>query len=260
MTDYGFITLHRKIKDSAIYSDSQAVHLWVHLLLKANHKDNEFVHNGKLVNVKRGQMITGRDKLAAETGINSSKIQRLLKLFQDMQMIEQQTNSKNRLISITNYHLYQSGEQQMNSKRTTNEQQVNTNNNDKQCNNNDNNEYIPFDDFWMNYPRKTDKAKAKAKWENMKVTDETYQKIVNHCTVAYQDTDKQYIPHATTYLNGKRWEDEIVIKPIQQNKLSRGEQLEQQARELFGTHKPDNKPIHQNGGFIRGEVVLEHKK
>ena len=130
----GFITLHRKIKDSAIWSDSQAVHLWVHLLLKANHADNSFILNGKLITVKRGQTITGRRRLCDETGIPESKIQRLLKLFETLRMIEQQANNKNRLISITNYHSYQSGEQQANNRRTTGEQLVNTNNND----NNDN--------------------------------------------------------------------------------------------------------------------------
>ncbi len=35
--------LHRKFKESPIYSDSQAVHLWVHLLMMANHKDNSLV-------------------------------------------------------------------------------------------------------------------------------------------------------------------------------------------------------------------------
>ena len=142
MTEFGFIVLHRKIKDSAIYSDSQAVHLWLHLLIKANHKDKDFVLNGQLVTVKRGQTLTGRRRLSVETGIAESKIQRLLKLFENLHMIEQQTNSKNRLISITNYHSYQSGEQQTNSKRTASEQQVNTNNND----NNDNKLFTSSDD------------------------------------------------------------------------------------------------------------------
>lgn len=135
MTDQGFIAVHRKIKDSAIWSDSQAVHLFIHLLLKANHKDNEFVQNGALVKVKRGQFVTGRRRLSDETGISESKIQRLLSLFESLNMIEQQTNSKNRLVSITNWSKYQIGEQQTNSKRTASEQQVNTDNND---NNEDN--------------------------------------------------------------------------------------------------------------------------
>jgi len=130
----GYISLHRKFKENPIYSDSQAVHLWIHILILANHKDNQFVFNGSLVSVKRGQLITGRRSLEEQTGISESKIQRLLKLFEELKMIEQQMNSKSRLISITNYHLYQSSEQQTNSKRTAREQHVNTNNND----NNDN--------------------------------------------------------------------------------------------------------------------------
>ena len=131
----GWIMLHRKIQDSAIWSDSQAVHLWVNLLLKANHADNEFMRNGALIKVKRGQVLTGRKSLSAETGINESKIQRLLKVFEKCHMIEQQANNRSRLLSILNYDQYQASEQQANNKRTASEQPVNTNNNDNNYNN-----------------------------------------------------------------------------------------------------------------------------
>lgn len=61
------------------------------------------------------------------------------------QQIEQQTSTKNRLITIINWNEYQQSEQQIeqqvNSNRTTSEQQVNTNKNDnnvimKEINNN----------------------------------------------------------------------------------------------------------------------------
>jgi hypothetical protein len=126
----GWIKLHRKIKDSAIWSDSQAVHLWVHLLLKVNHAPKEVIKGETVYNIKRGQTLTGRKVLSAETGINESKIQRLLKLFVKCKMIEQQTNNANRLVSVLNYESYQVGEQQTNNERTTNEQQTNTNKND----------------------------------------------------------------------------------------------------------------------------------
>ena len=129
MSNHGWISLHRKIQDTPIYSDSHAVHLWVHLLLKANHQDKEFLFNGVMQSVKRGQLLTGRKALSSETGINESKIQRLLKTFETCQMIEQQANNKSRLISITNYDSHQASEQQVNNTRTTDEQQVNTNNN-----------------------------------------------------------------------------------------------------------------------------------
>jgi len=125
----GWIMIHRKIKESSIWTDSQAVHLWLTLLINANHAENEFLQNGSLVRVKRGQVLTGRKALSAETGINESKIQRLLKTFEKCHMIEQLTNNRSRLISILNYDQYQASEQPVNNQRTTNEQQMNTNNN-----------------------------------------------------------------------------------------------------------------------------------
>ncbi len=125
----GYIAIHRQIVDSSFYKDSQAVHLWLHLIMKANHKDKCFMMNGSEITVKRGQLITGRKALSLETGIQESKIQRLLKAFEKCHMIEQQTNNRNRLITVLSYDSFQAGEQQMNNKRTTDEQQVNTNNN-----------------------------------------------------------------------------------------------------------------------------------
>ena len=145
----GWIAIHRKFMESAIYKDSQAVHLWLHLLLKANHQGNQFIQGLKVYEVKRGEILTGRKALSSETGINESKIQRLLKLFEKCHMIEQQTNNVNRLISILKYDNYQTSEQQMNNKRTTNEQQVNTNNNvnNKNNENNKRKENFPIPDF-----------------------------------------------------------------------------------------------------------------
>lgn len=134
----GWVATHRKLKESSFYKDSQAVHLWIHLLISANHRDAQVVRGNKVYEVKRGQLLTGRKLLSSETGINESKLQRLLKVFEKCHMIEQQTNNVNRLISILNYDEYQTSEQQVNNKRTASEQQVNTNNNDNNDNNNRN--------------------------------------------------------------------------------------------------------------------------
>jgi len=131
----GWIKLHRKIKDKGWYQKSDYVHLWIHLLLEANHKGKEFMWNGEIKALKAGQFITGRKSISKETNISESKIQRVLKCFENEQQIEQQTTNKFRLITIKNWHEYQNNEQpfeqQVNNKRTTSEQQVNTNKNEK---------------------------------------------------------------------------------------------------------------------------------
>lgn len=126
MENKTWIKLYRKIKEKGWYQDSECVHLWVHILIKANHEEKEFMWNGSFKKTKRGEFITGRKKLSLETGINESKIERVLKLFEKEQQIEQQKNNKYRLIKVLNYNNYQSREQQMNIQRTTGEQQANT--------------------------------------------------------------------------------------------------------------------------------------
>lgn len=140
----GFIKLFRCIEDSFFWNDSQAVHLWIQLLLSANHRDKEMLLSGEKVIIKSGHFVCSRNTLSLKTGINESKVQRILKVFESEQMIEQQMNSKYRMISISNWNKYQGSEQvneqQMNSKRTADEQQMNTNNNNKNDKNEENKE------------------------------------------------------------------------------------------------------------------------
>lgn len=126
----GFIRVYRSLENKAWYKKSEYVHLWVHLFIKATRKDKEDWFNGQPIMLRPGQFITGRKKLSSETGIQESKIERILKVFQNDQQIEQLGGNLSRLISINNWHLYQNveqpNEQQMNNGRTTDEQQVNT--------------------------------------------------------------------------------------------------------------------------------------
>ena len=73
-----------------------------------------------------------------------------------------------------------------------------------------------FDEFWMLYPRKVAKASARKAWK--KLTEEQQllaaKSISNHCQYwKAKETALDYIPHASTWLNQERWEDELVIEP-----------------------------------------------
>jgi hypothetical protein len=126
----GWIKMYRAMTEKAWYHDSRAVHLWVHLLLKANHSEGrETMFSGKVIKLKRGQFISGRHALSKETGIDVSKVVRTLELFKNEKQIEQQTSNKNSLFTIVSWDKYQQSEQQSeqqtDSKRTTNGQQTN---------------------------------------------------------------------------------------------------------------------------------------
>lgn len=71
-----------------------------------------------------------------------------------------------------------------------------------------------FKRFWSIYPRHTNKKKAFDVFVK-KCTDETVLQKMLSAIVEQKKTEQwqniKYIPHATTWLNGERWEDEINI-------------------------------------------------
>jgi uncharacterized protein YdaU (DUF1376 family) len=75
-----------------------------------------------------------------------------------------------------------------------------------------------FPKFWALYPRKQDKAKAQKAWAKLKVTNDLFALIAKGLSAQVVSTDwlkdgGKYIPMPTTWLNGKRWEDEISAAP-----------------------------------------------
>ena len=143
----GYIAVHRKMLDNPIVcKDTEHMAVWMYLLLNATHTNYDVFFKGNRITLQPGQLLTGRKSIAKQLKVNESKVQRILKLFESEQQIEQQTSNQNRLISIVRWTDYQKNgqqtEQQMNNKRTTDEQQMNTNNNVKKVNN-DNKDIYP---------------------------------------------------------------------------------------------------------------------
>lgn len=126
----GWVKVHRALSDHLIAADPSALSVWIHLLLLANHRETKRMINGRIIAIQPGQLITSRKSLSARTGVNESKIERVLTMLKNEQQIEQHGTSKFRVISIVNWAQYQfdeqQNEQQENSKRTAGEQQVNT--------------------------------------------------------------------------------------------------------------------------------------
>ncbi|CDH23776.1 hypothetical protein [Xenorhabdus bovienii] len=95
----GFALMYRQIMDCDFYKkDSEAVHLWLHLILKANSKPGVVDSDIGEVLLSRGQLMTSRPKLCAETGIGDNKMRALLRSFKSKGMIS--TESKNNNFSI----------------------------------------------------------------------------------------------------------------------------------------------------------------
>ena len=69
---------------------------------------------------------------------------------------------------------------------------------------------VLFDQFWNLYPRKTSKQSASKAFAKLK--DEDQQAAINNIARLYAETPVQFVPHAATYLNQGRWEDQAIAR------------------------------------------------
>lgn len=104
----GFALIHRQFMDSKLYKDSQAVHLFLHLILKANHSPAVVNTDIGEMLVERGQLITGRPKLVSETFIPDNKVKSLLRSFEGNGMIRIESKGRKfSLITVLKYDDFQ---------------------------------------------------------------------------------------------------------------------------------------------------------
>jgi len=134
----GWVKLYRSLLDWEWYDDINTKVLFIHLLLKANHKERAY--KGMLI--KRGELVTGRIVLSAELGLTEQQIRTSLNKLKSTNEITIKTTNKNSVVSIVNYDLYQdiendqpteqpTGNQRITNKQPTDNQQVTTNKNVK---------------------------------------------------------------------------------------------------------------------------------
>lgn len=77
-----------------------------------------------------------------------------------------------------------------------------------------------FAEFWQSYPRKVAKPQATKAWKALKLNASAIGALMAGLQRAkqsdqWQRDDGKFIPHPATWLNGRRWEDEIVLQPQQ---------------------------------------------
>lgn len=177
----GWIKIHRKFLSWQWFAKSEAVHLFLYLLLKANHKDSQW----QGIDIKRGQFISSLGKISAETGISIQTIRTLLNKFEKTNEIIVKSTNKNSLITICKYDCYQDETEETNkqltNKQQTTNKQLTTNKNDKK----EKNEKELLLDKWVSYRKQIKKPIQEAtqqtilnKMENF--TEEQCKFVINN--------------------------------------------------------------------------------
>lgn len=154
----GWIKIHRQITEWEWYDEPNTFRLFFHLLLKANHKPNKY--RGVMIEI--GQIMTGFDRLASETGLTLQKVRTSINRLKSTDEITVESSTQGTIIQIVNYSKYQvaTDEQQTDNKPATGEQQtdnkpITTNKNDNNVDNenNDKEKNIPSEQDFLNYAK-----------------------------------------------------------------------------------------------------------
>lgn len=166
----GWIKIHRKFLDWEWFNKSEAVHLFLYMLLKANHKDNKWQGN----DVKRGQFISSLGNISSATGITIQQIRTILKKLEKTNEIVVKSTSQFTIVTICKYECYQDEEETTN-KPTTNHQQTTnkqstTNKNDKK----EKNEKEVILDSWIEYRKSAKKTLTQQSIKSILVKMENY--------------------------------------------------------------------------------------
>jgi len=98
-----------------------------------------------------------------------------------------------------------------------------------------------FTKFWFLYPRKTNCEKAKLSFN--KLTKSEIILALRDIKTRYKGVEKQFIPHATTYINGKRWQDERIISS---SRKTSGTEVKSVLQQIAQQHKDSGKSRYSN--------------
>ena len=135
----GWVKIYRELQEWEWYTKPEMVHLYIHLLLSANHTTVKW----QGVTVKRGQLVTSISQLSKNTGLSVQSIRTCLARLKSTSEITIESTKAYTLITICNYGRYIEKDSESNkasnkasNKQPTNQKQsankrLTTNKNDK---------------------------------------------------------------------------------------------------------------------------------
>ena len=229
----GYFKLYRELLNKPIWlnsSNEQRVIL-ITLLAMANWKETEWDYYGEKIKLNPGQFIASAP--AIKERCNSSeitimKIRTALERFEKLDFLTVSLTGKStrsgKLITIVNWRLYQSNEEEdnrqnnrQNNKEITDRQPTDNRHIKEEGKELKEDKEKGFERFWELYPSKRKKPVARIAWMNMRVHSEEQYALINAAVERYKKTNQwqeengRYIPDPDTFLQDERWTDEIKL-------------------------------------------------
>lgn len=103
----------------------------MYCLLKASHKEHEQLIGDSIVQLKQGQLATGRNAISAATGLTPQNVKTAISKLKTLGILTSKPTNKYSIISIVNWDCHQQDNQQVTNSQPASNQQVTTNKNVK---------------------------------------------------------------------------------------------------------------------------------
>lgn len=219
----GYIKVWRKIEDSGLLHMPNTLALFMFMLFNAMYKDCKVGTSTGVIELKRGQYISGRKKLSTDLEQSEREIRTSLDRLVNLEILTIKTTNKYSIYTVVNYEKYQANDQQTTStetnKRPANDQQTTTKEELKNLNIKEKT-YTPlFEAFWSAYPsnRKAAKKSCAATWERKKL-DRIADKIIADVKAKIVVWG-EFNPAPLTYINQERWLDGAITSQQSSDEL-----------------------------------------
>ncbi len=270
----GWIKLHRRLLDWEWYDDVNTFRLFIHCMLKANHKPRKY--RGKLI--PAGTFLTSRELLSSETGLTPRQVRTSLNRLKTTNELTIKSTRQGTVIQVVKYNDYQGSDQrndqQATNKRPTNDQRTTSNKNDNNYNNekNDKNTHLGesennFDSYkepsmkvadvleispeevdniqndfytWYKlYDKDKGKQQAQREWSNLNEKERA--KCLEVVQDYVQKTTKRFRKDPQNYLMNKAFNDEIIDQTKNDSKNGKSKFAEsiEQAKRNFDQYEKD---------------------
>lgn len=236
----GYIKAYRCLLDSREFQNDGLFKVWMWCLLRANYKERWVsLPSGRgytEVHLLPGQFVTGRESASRELSMKPSTVYDRLRKLANTQNIVIDSNNQYSVITICNWDKYQSleeieqqpNQQPTNSQPTAIRQPSDTDKKDKKDKKEKNSILLSlFNEFYSTYPKKVGREAALKAWlKNRDVITSEYETIIASLKKQIPLwTEKQFIPNPATWINGKRWNDELIQRESLSKKCKEDEML-----------------------------------
>lgn len=218
----GYIRIARNLWSDEAFADApfSEREAWVWLIAEASWKPRKKRVGDVVVSLERGQLAHSTRFLADTWSWSHSKTRRYLDRIEKLDLIRRETDTGVSVITLCNYEKYQGDAQTSDTDAAQERHTSGTNYKKGEIKKEDNICSFPasggFPEFWDAWPRKVGRGQAEKAYRTARKSA-SHEQIMAGLSAqlpALAAREAKFRPHASTWLNGKRWEDEAeAVEP-----------------------------------------------